>query len=300
MYIELSATRLGLELGPVEAVALAERAGFDAVEPNVLSVLAMKELQLVQLAGFARSCGLAFGTGVLPVEFRHDAATFVAGMRMLPRAARALRAIGCHRLCAYLPSGSDTASYAAQFRVVVERLRQIAEVLEPFNIRLGVKYIGAPATLAWVKHPFARSVRHVRDVVRATARSNVGIAFDAWHWYTGGDDLRDLGGLQPEELVVVDLADAPPGVPRYAQQLADSLLPGTTRVIDNVGLIALLQRIGYMGPVRVEAYGHGLRRVAKFAAVETVAAALGNFVRPHARGGNDDDQDTFLYRTLCA
>ena len=300
MFIELSGTRLGLEMGPLEAVALAERAGFDAVEPDVLSVLGMKEVQLGQVARIARTCGMAFGTAVLPVEFRHDEATFRAGLKGLPRAARALRAIGCHRVCAYLPSGSDAASYAVQFRTVVARLREIADALEPFNMRLGIKYIGAPSTFAWVKHPFARSVRHVRDVVRATGRANLGIALDAWHWYAGGDDLKDLGGLRPEEIVVVDLADASPGVPRHAQQLAESQLPGTTRVIDNAGLVAFLKRIGYMGPVRVEAYGHGLHRLAKHAAVETVAAALSNFLRPANVPQDNDDHATFLYRTLCA
>ena len=106
------------------------------------------------------------------------------------------------------------------------------------------------------------------------SRPNVGVVLDSWHWRHAQETVEDLLRLTDREVVAVDLADAPRGAP--LEQMPDLVreLPFATGVIDLVGFLGALRRIGVRGPVRAEPFGATLDHLPLDDAVAAAAASL--------------------------
>ncbi|MCZ7637074.1 MAG: sugar phosphate isomerase/epimerase [Verrucomicrobia bacterium] len=86
------------------------------------------------------------------------------------------------------------------------------------------------------------------------------MVLDSWHWWQAGDTEADLLALTADDIVSVDLNDAPAGVAKDQQQDGKRELPAATGVIDVVTFLRALVRMGYAGPVRAGAVQPGAER----------------------------------------
>jgi len=77
---------------------------------------------------------------------------------------------------------------------------------------------------------------------------------DSWHWWMSGSPAEELASLRREEIVAVDVNDAPAGIAQAELLDRQRELPGATGVIDLAQFIAALRRLGYDGPVRAEPF----------------------------------------------
>jgi sugar phosphate isomerase/epimerase len=102
----------------------------------------------------------------------------------------------------------------------------------------------------------------------------VGAVLDSWHWWQAGDTVADVEALRNEDVVSVDLNDAPAGVAFDQQRDNRRELPAATGVIDVGAFLAALNRIGYDGPVRAEPFNQAVNRMSKDDACAATAAAL--------------------------
>jgi sugar phosphate isomerase/epimerase len=140
--------------------------------------------------------------------------------------------------------------------------------------RLGLEFIG-PRTLRVDKpYGFIYSMGGMLALAHAIGTGNVGLLLDCWHWYTGLGTVSDLMGLTNEDVVHVHVNDAPDGV--YVGDQIDNkrALPNETGVIDLVGFLSALQKIGYDGPVSPEPFSQSVREMAAQDAVQTTHDAL--------------------------
>lgn len=103
---------------------------------------------------------------------------------------------------------------------------------------------------------------------------NVGFVLDSWHWYTAGETEEDLLTLANEDVVAVDLNDAPDGIPVDEQMDLRRRLPATTGVIDLRTFLGALVKMGYDGPVRAEPFDPTLRELPADEAVARTAEAM--------------------------
>jgi sugar phosphate isomerase/epimerase len=97
---------------------------------------------------------------------------------------------------------------------------------------------------------------------------------DSWHWYTAEEDIVALQSLTKNDVVAVDLNDAPAGIP-VAEQIDNRReLPMATGVIDTKSFLAALISMGYDGPVRAEPFNQELNKLDDSAAVKETATAM--------------------------
>ena len=112
------------------------------------------------------------------------------------------------------------------------------------------------------------------DLLNSVDRPNVGLLIDCFHWYTSHAGVDDLMELAPEQVVYVHVNDAIAGVD-VDEQLDDvRRLPGVTRVIDLVGFLQALDRVGYDGPVAVEPFDASLAAIPPGERVRLAAQSL--------------------------
>ncbi|NOV01727.1 sugar phosphate isomerase/epimerase family protein [Paenibacillus planticolens] len=229
-FIELAA-KYGFEAVDIDALALVESHGTDGAR---------------ELLG---KHGLVIGAIGLPVEWRGSEETFLADLPKLTQAAEAAAALGCTSCCTYVLPSTDLK--AAHFMALAtRRLRTCARILGAYGIRLGLEFVGPHHLRTRWKHPFIWTLEETLDWIDAIGESNVGLLFDAYHWYTNGLTVADIEKLRPEQIVHVHINDAP-DVP--VEEVLDNgrVYPGEG-VIDLAGFLQGLARIGYQGAVSQE------------------------------------------------
>lgn len=274
MKIALTPGSIGVRADQREALALAERFGFDAVEPNSGYLAGLSDGELSELRGELQAKGIVFAAAGLPVDFRGDEARFRSGLEALPRLAAGLQRAGVDRVGTWLSPAHQELDYAANLRQHARRLREVARVLQDHGQRLGLEYVGTPSLRQNRPHAFVHSLRGFQELRGEIGADNVGCVLDSWHWWTAGETERDLLALQAADVVSVDLNDAPAGIPLEAQQDGQRELPCATGVIPLAAFLNALVRIGYDGPVRAEPFNQALNALDNEAACAAVIAAM--------------------------
>jgi sugar phosphate isomerase/epimerase len=114
----------------------------------------------------------------------------------------------------------------------------------------------------------------MKELIAEIDRSNVGFVLDSWHWYTAGETKKDLLTLRGDQVVSVDLNDAPAGIPVDQQIDGKRELPTATGVIDAASFLGALREMGFDGPVRAEPFNDAVRKMAPAEALVATKAAL--------------------------
>jgi len=114
----------------------------------------------------------------------------------------------------------------------------------------------------------------MKELIAEIGRPNVGFVLDSWHWYTSSETRKDLLSLRGNQVVSVDLNDAPAGVPVDQQVDSKRELPAATGVIDAWNFLSGLREIGYDGPVRAEPFNEAVRKMAPDDAIQATKKAI--------------------------
>ncbi len=271
MYTTLGPEALGIRgLSLAEAIDLARQFGFAglAVDAHAVADAVDERGAEAVREEFARA-SVRPALFNLPVAWRDDE-RWQGDLRELPRLANAARAIGAERTATYIPSGSDDRPYDENFAWHVARLRPIAEALREAGCRFGLEYVGTTTFREGFRHPFIFTLDGARELIAAIGVDNVGLMLDSWHLFASGGTLDDLQRLRNEDIVVVHVNDAPAGIAWDDQIDTVRTLPLETGVIDLVGFMRTLQRLGYDGPVMPEPFS---QRINELAAADPLAAA---------------------------
>ncbi len=254
MFTCLVCRSLCIEATQLEAIGLAHRHGFDSVEARADELAALAGDDLQRLLDAVRAKGLRFGLAGMPIDLRRDAQRFADGMRQLPQFAHALQRCGVTRLGSSIVPAHDELAYAENFQQHVERLGAVARVLGDGGVSFGLEYCATPTLRRGKRHAFIHSLPQLRELIAAIGEPNVGLVLDSWHWWISGSPAEELASLRREEIVAVDVNDAPAGIAQAELLDRQRELPGATGVIDLAQFIAALRRLGYDGPVRAEPF----------------------------------------------
>ncbi|GAB4129729.1 MAG: sugar phosphate isomerase/epimerase [Acidobacteriota bacterium] len=274
MTMDLVCGAIGVRATLAEAIELAARHGFESVGGDMTALAAMGAEERQGIAELLRSKGLKWGAAGLPVEFRRDEETFRKDMEKLGRSAAAWREVGGTRVGTWIMPNHDTLTYLQNLRQHVERLRETADILADHGLRLGLEYVGPKTSWTARRFPFIHTMAEMKDLLEGIDRSNVGFILDSWHWYTAGEQESDLLSLTHDQVVAVDLNDAPAGIPVDQQMDLKRKLPTATGVIDVRTFLRALIKIGYDGPVRAEPFDESLNGLPADEAVARTAAAM--------------------------
>jgi sugar phosphate isomerase/epimerase len=257
-----------------EAIRLAQRFGFEAVEPSADFLAQLSQGQCEDLLADMKAKNLVWGAGGLPVEFRAGEAAFHEAVKGLPRTAEVLQQSGVTRVATWLSPCHPSLTYMANFGQHARRLREVATALGDHGLRLGLEYVGPKTAWASARFPFIHTMAEMKDLIAEIGRANVGFLIDSWHWYTAHETQADLLTLGNRDVVCVHLNDAPAGISVDAQIDSRRDLPCATGVIDLKGFLAGLVKIGYDGPVLIEPFSQAVNAMPAERAVATTAAAM--------------------------
>jgi sugar phosphate isomerase/epimerase len=278
--LDLTPGAVGIAGEPPEILRLAHAHGFESVQPDAGWLARQDADGRRRLRAALDEAKLKWGAAGLPVEFRQSDEAFEKDLAALPRAAAALRDVGATRVGTWLMPGHDELDFAANLERHAKRLRAAAQILRDHGLRLGLEYVGTPSLRARFKHPFVHHLAGTRRLIAAIGVPGTGFVPDSWHWWTAGDTAAALRELKNEDIVAVDLNDAPAGVPLAEQQDGRRELPAATGVIPVREFLGVLVEAGYDGPVRAEPFNAPLNALDNEAAAAQVIAALRRAVAP--------------------
>ena len=264
---------LGVKADQEETIALAARHGFEAAEPYADHLAGLSDSDAARLRDSLAGKNLVWGCANLPVEFRRDDAQFRSDLAKLPAAAKGLRRAGVTRCGTWLMPAHKELTYLQNLRQHAARLRECANILGDQGVRFGMEYVGPKLLWSSARYSFVHTMAEMKELIAEIARPNVGIVLDSWHWYTAGETAADLLTLRNQDVISVDLNDAPAGVPLEEQRDSVRELPCVTGVIDVATFLNALVKIGYDGPVRPEPFNATVRSLSKDEAVAVSAAA---------------------------
>jgi len=274
MQFHLSCGALGIRANQRQAIDLAARHGFDAVDADLKFLAGLSAAELQELLGDMESKKVGWALGGLPVDIRATDAVFGEALAALPANTEVLRRAGVRRVTTYVLPMSNARPYLENLRFHAKRVRDAATVLNGAGIRVGLEYV-APKTLwASQRYPFVHTMAEMRDLIGEIGVPNVGLVIDSWHWYHAGDSAADIASLQARDVVSVDLNDGPAGVAKDQMVDGKRELPASTGVIDVKAFLGALEKIGFDGPVRVEPFNEAVRHMTPDEAATAAVAAL--------------------------
>ena len=258
-YAILSLGRIGFHASFPESVELAAKYGFEGLDPDADYLASLNDDALHRLLDDLQRRKLKFGAAGLPVEFRTDFDTFNSDLKKLPATAAILEKAGIWRVNTWIMPCSNDLTYLQNFRQHTERLRLCAQVLADHGQKLGLEYV-SPRTL-WrsQRHPFIHTMSEMKELLAAIGTNNLGIQLDSWHWFNAEESAQDILTLRPEDVITVDLNDAPSGLTLDQYRDNSRELPAATGVIPVKQFLDALAQIRYDGPIQAEPFNAALR-----------------------------------------
>lgn len=273
-YTVLSLGRIGFKGNFQQSVELAAKYGFEGVDPDSGYFSQLSDDQLKKLLDELKAKNLKLGAAGLPVDFRQDEQTFSEDLKKLPAAARVLEAAGVTRVSTWILSFSNDLTYLQNFRAHACRLRACAEVLRDHGQRLGLEYVGPKTSWRSGRHPFVHTLSEIKELMTAIGTDNLGVQLDSYHWFNAEEAEADLLTLRSQDVVTVDLNDAPAGIPLDKLMDGARELPAATGVIPVKNFLSALLKIGYDGPIQAEPFNAALRAMPIDQACGATAAAI--------------------------
>jgi sugar phosphate isomerase/epimerase len=274
MSIHLSCGALGIKASQTEAIDYAARYGFDVVDADGRTLGDLSQADLNRLLDSMKAKNVGWAMAGFPVEFRKDDAAFSESLKALPAFAAGLERAQVKRVTTWISPASADLTYMENLRTHARRLREAAGILKDHGIRFGLEYVGPKTSWSTKRFPFVHTMAEMKELMAEIDRPNVGFVLDSWHWYTAGESKKDLLTLRGDQVVSVDLNDAPAGIPIDQQMDGKRELPAATGVIDAAGFLGALKAIGYDGPVRAEPFNDAVRKMAPGEALTATKAAI--------------------------
>jgi sugar phosphate isomerase/epimerase len=266
---------IGVRANQQEAILLAHQHGFESVEPMASAILQLNANARRQMMEDLKTKNLAWGSAGLTVDFRGDENRFQSDLKAFPETASALQQIGVSRVNTWITPGSNSLTYLQNFQLHRDRLRAIATILHDHDLRLGLEYVGTHTSLIRNRYPFLHTLAETLDLIHAINTGNVGLVLDSWHWWQAGDSAQDLlQSLTDNDIIAVDLNDAPAGIEKNQQKDNERELPAATGVIHVQPFLQTLVQLNYSGPVRAEPFNQTLNQLDNNPACAATIAAL--------------------------
>jgi len=272
--ISLNPFAVGVNLSQEELLPTAVTYGFEAILPIPAQLAAMDTGKRKQFLAEMKAQGISWDASGLPVDFRKDSQLFREGMSGLPQLAAALEKSGVKRMSTWIMPTDQELTYLENFNRHADRLREVTIVLQDYDIKLGLEYVGPKTLTSLHKYPFISSMKEAFELIHEINVPNLGIQLDSFHWYCAEESLSDIVSLKNEQIITCDLNDAKAGRTAAEQIDGERELPGDSGVIDLTGFLKALVQIGYDGPVRAEPFNAKLNSMDNEEALAATAKAM--------------------------
>jgi sugar phosphate isomerase/epimerase len=250
MFKNLSPEALGISGRDSEIIELALSHGFKGLDLDLVEFAEQVRAQgMPRASRLIASARLKIGSFRLPVRWHEDGPEYKSDLERLGALADIAAQMGCTRSVTTIEPGNDVRPYHENFEFHRRRLAEIAGVLSGHKIRLGIGFVAPVRYRASCRFQFVQTFDEVLLLLRSTDSTNVGLAFDTWHWHLGGGKIEQLRSLAADKLVTVSLADAPSDANAQNAELESRRLGTGDGAIDLSAVLSTLAELRYDGPV---------------------------------------------------
>jgi sugar phosphate isomerase/epimerase len=295
MLKNFSPKSLGINGRQSELIELALTYGFSSMDIDMYEML--RRSQRTTAADAAKFLKAAMGEGVgrleqiggfqLEIDMDADDDAFTSQVGALHPLADLAADLEAKRAYVMLPASTDRLPYHEYFEHQRGRLSQIADVLSPKGIRLGVGFNAAKELKDPKQFDFIRNVEGLIAIVKAVGHADVGFLVDSFDWAIGEGGLDQLGELSGNEIIAVRLGSLADDADPSKAMRTDCLLPAPEGGVNHVSLVKRLIESGFDGPISPAASptrykGQTRESTVKEAqeAIDAICTAAGAEVRP--------------------
>ena len=270
----LNPGNIGASFDQATLLEMAIKYGYRAILPYPKELAEMETSTISELLAKMKANDITWGSTNLPIDFRNDEKKFREDMTGLVEVAEAISKVGGTRMNTWIMPTHDLYTYNENFKLHRNRLKEAANVIGHYGIRLGLEYVGPKTLMARSKYSFIRTMAEAKELISAMGEPNVGFVLDTFHWYCAGETKTDILTLDKSDIVTVDLNDARTGFTVDEQTDGKRELPLATGVIPIKEFMEGIAQIGYDGPIRAEPFNQPLRDMEDELAVETTYKAM--------------------------
>jgi len=257
MFKNLKPGVLGVTGHQCEMIELALTYGFQGMDLDAVDFAARVKLKGLDYAkrlivSAQKVAPFKIGTFTLPVNLGASDEYYGKDMARLPEICEAMAAIDCTVCVLTLPPANDDRPYHENFEFHKTRLISIAKILEDQGIKLAIGFEAAEYLRKDCAFQFIHDLEALTLLVKMVGKPNVGILLDVWNVFVGGGNIDTIRGLQPEQIMAVQLAELPEGVSLADVDASSRVLPGEgDGRVDLVGTLEILGVTNYEGPITV-------------------------------------------------
>jgi sugar phosphate isomerase/epimerase len=255
MFKNLNASVLGVSGRQSELIELAMTYGFKGLDIDLGDLVKRTQrASFERAAKYLESAKMQIGSFEITVDLDADDAAFAKALASFVVAAEIAGKAGATIGNLRVPAATDRLPYHEFFEVVRKRIDQIAEVAGQHNIRVGLYFSAAIENREGKQFPFVKDAEGYLALFKACSASNVGLTIDTWNWTVGGGTIAQLASVPVNRILGLRLADASEGIDFATASITQRIMPAAQGVVDNVGIVTQLSKMGYEGPMA--AYGH--------------------------------------------
>jgi sugar phosphate isomerase/epimerase len=250
MFKNLGPEALGISGRESEVIELALSHGFKGLDLDLVDFAEQVKTQgMARASRLIQSARLKIGSFRVPVRWEDDSPNYQTDLEKLPELAQLAEQMGCTRATVTIEPANDVRPFHENFEFHRRRFAEIAGMLSPYKIRLGVGFLAPLSCRGGRTFPFIQVADSAILLLGSINAANVGLAFDSWHWHLGGGTLDQLRGLQGEKIVTVSLADCDADTTVENAQLESRRLPDAGTALDAAAVLSTLAELRYDGPV---------------------------------------------------
>ena len=250
MFKNLGPQALGISGRESEVIELALSHGFKGLDLDLVDFAEQVKTQgMARAARLIQSARLKIGSFCVPVRWEEDSPDYQTDLEKLPELAQLAQQMGCTRATVTIEPASDSRPYHENFEFHRRRFAEIAGVLAPYEIRLGIGFLAPRCCRTGHSFPFVQVADAAILLLRSIGAPNVGLAFDSWHWHLAGGTLDQLRAVQGDKIVTVSLADCDADTTAENARLESRRLPDAGGSFDAVAVLSTLAELRYDGPV---------------------------------------------------
>ncbi len=250
MLKNFSPSALGINGRQSELIELALTYGFNGMDIDMHDMLRRSQrTDTNDAAKYLRAAKIRIGGFQLGVDLDADEESFKSQVGALHPLADLAKELNASRCFIRVPAATDRLPYHEYFQAQSVRLSQIAEVLSPRGIRLGIGFSAGKELEQGKQFPFVRNVEGFVALVQSVSGSGVGYLIDTWDWIVGGGAMDQLSELKGEDIVGVRLGSIPDDVDPSKAVTTDRVLPVKAGPLNHVSVVKHLAAIGFKGPL---------------------------------------------------
>ncbi len=250
MYKNLNPSSIGISGRQSEVIELAMTYGFKGVDIDLGDLVKRSQRgSFEKAARYLTSSKIRVGGFEIPIDLDDDDSAYGVRLAQLHGAAEIAKRVGAPQGMLRIPPATDRLPYHEFFSVIRKRIDEVAAVMAKEDIKVGLHFSAAADLGANKQFKFVSDVEGFLALFRSCTSKNVGLTVDSWQWHVGGGTFEQIVELPADRIVSLRIADIGEDIAKSDATLKNRLLPGTTKVIDNVRILSHFASAGYSGPL---------------------------------------------------